>query len=135
MDHLDGEFKKIKPSTFDGESRIDEDAEAWLLDIKKYFHIYIYSSNMNVIMTIYNLKGKSIVWWHDLKLSKYLTENKIECTDFKKETILFLNLLWEKSQRVLWTKVRKYVYGRSNYQIYGTIEVYALYQGKKSKIS
>jgi hypothetical protein len=93
MDHLDGEFKKIKPSTFDGESRIDEDAEAWLLDIKKYFHIYIYSSNMNVIMTIYNLKGKSIIWWHDLKLSKYQRENKIECTDFKKETILFLNLL------------------------------------------
>jgi hypothetical protein len=37
VDHLEGEFKKIKPTTFDGESRTGEEAEAWLLDIKKYF--------------------------------------------------------------------------------------------------
>ena len=37
MDHLEGEFKKIKPTSFDGESRIGEEAEAWFLDIKKYF--------------------------------------------------------------------------------------------------
>jgi hypothetical protein len=37
VDHLEGEFKKIKPSTFDGGSRTGEEAEAWLLDIKKYF--------------------------------------------------------------------------------------------------
>ena len=52
VDHLEGEFKKIKPATFDGESRIGEKAEAWLLDIKKYFQIYNYSSNMKVIMAI-----------------------------------------------------------------------------------
>ena len=34
-DHLEGEFKKIKATNFDGESRIGEEAEAWLLDIKK----------------------------------------------------------------------------------------------------
>jgi hypothetical protein len=34
VDHLEGEFKKIKPSTFDGESRTGEEVEAWLLDIK-----------------------------------------------------------------------------------------------------
>ena len=48
VDHLEGEFKKIKPATFDGESRIGEEAEAWLLDIKKCFQIYNYSSNMKV---------------------------------------------------------------------------------------
>jgi hypothetical protein len=37
VDHLEGEFKKIKPATFDGESKTGEKAEAWLLDIKKYF--------------------------------------------------------------------------------------------------
>jgi len=37
MDDLDGEFKKIKPSTFDDVSRTGEEAEAWLLDINKYF--------------------------------------------------------------------------------------------------
>ena len=33
--HLEGEFKKIKPTTFDEESRAGEEDEAWLLDIKK----------------------------------------------------------------------------------------------------
>jgi hypothetical protein len=74
VDHLEGEFKKIKPVTFDGESRKGEEAKAWLLDIKKYFQIYNYSSNMKVTMAIYNLKGKAIIWWQDLKLAKGLKE-------------------------------------------------------------
>ena len=37
VDHLEGVFKKIKPATLDGESRMGEEGEAWLLDIKKYF--------------------------------------------------------------------------------------------------
>jgi hypothetical protein len=35
MDHLDGEFKKIKPSTFDRDSKTGKEEEASLLDIKK----------------------------------------------------------------------------------------------------
>jgi len=53
VDHLEGEFKKIKPSTFDGDSKVGEEDEAWLLDIKKYFQIYNYSSKMKVRMAIY----------------------------------------------------------------------------------
>jgi hypothetical protein len=83
-DHLEGEFKKIKPATFDGESRIGEEAEAWLLDIKKYFQIYNYSRNMKVRMAIYNLKGKASIWWQDLKLAKGLKEKQLEWSDFKK---------------------------------------------------
>jgi hypothetical protein len=83
VDHLEGEFKKIKPSTFDGESRTGEEAEAWLLDIKKYFQIYNYSSNMKVRMAIYNLKGKANIWWQDLKLAKGLKEKQMEWSDFK----------------------------------------------------
>jgi hypothetical protein len=52
VDHLEGEFKKIKPATFDGESRTGEETKAWLLDIKNYFQIYNYSSNMKVRMAI-----------------------------------------------------------------------------------
>jgi len=59
MDHLEGEFKKFKPSTFDGESRTSEEEKSWLLDINRYFQIYNYFSNMKVRMVIYNLKGKS----------------------------------------------------------------------------
>jgi hypothetical protein len=84
VDHLEGEFKKIKPATFDGESRTGEEVEAWLLDIKKYFQIYNYSSNMKVRMAIYNLKGKASIWWQDLKLAKGLKEKQMEWSDFKK---------------------------------------------------
>jgi hypothetical protein len=84
VDHLEGEFKKIKSSTFDGESRIGEKDEVWLLDIKKYFHIYNYSGNMKVRMTIYNLKRKACIWWQDLKLAKGLKDKQMEWLDFKK---------------------------------------------------
>ena len=47
------------------ESKTGEEAEAWLLDIKKYFQIYNYSSNMKVRMAVYNLKGKASIWWQN----------------------------------------------------------------------
>jgi hypothetical protein len=71
VDHLEDEFKKME-------------AEAWLLDIKKYFHIYNYSSNAKFKMAIYNLKGKVSIWWKDLKLAKGLKEKQMEWSDFKK---------------------------------------------------
>ena len=74
----------IKPATFDGESGTGEEDEAWLLDIKNYFHIYNYSSNMKVRMAIYNLKGKANIWWQDLKLAKGLKEKQLEWSDCKK---------------------------------------------------
>ena len=61
--HLEGEFKRIKPTSFDREYKTREEAEAWLLDIKKYFQIYNYSSNMKVRMAIYNLKQRASIWW------------------------------------------------------------------------
>ena len=33
------EFKKDKPPTFDGEVKTRQEAETWLLGIKKYFHV------------------------------------------------------------------------------------------------
>lgn len=84
MDHLEGEFKKIKPSTFDRDSKTREEVEAWLLDIKKYFQIYNYSSNMKVRMAIYNLKGKASIWWQDLKLAKGLKQEQMEWSYFSK---------------------------------------------------
>ena len=37
VDELQGEMNKIKPPTFDGEHKKDEDVEAWLLGMRKYF--------------------------------------------------------------------------------------------------
>ena len=84
VDHLEGEFKKNKPTTLDGESKIREEAEYWLLDIKKYFQIYNYSSNMKVRMAVYNLKGKACIWWQDLKISHGLEEKNLEWAKFKR---------------------------------------------------
>jgi hypothetical protein len=40
VDELQGEVNKIKPPTFDGEHKKDEDDETWLLGMKKYFQLY-----------------------------------------------------------------------------------------------
>ena len=49
------EFKKAKPPTFDGEVRTGQEAEAWLLGIKKYFQVHDYSGNMKERVAIFNL--------------------------------------------------------------------------------
>ena len=41
---LQGEFRKIKPPHFDG--KLEEDAEAWLINMNKYFQLYEYSHNL-----------------------------------------------------------------------------------------
>lgn len=40
------EFKKEKPPTVDGQMKNSEDAEAWLLGMKKLFRIHEYLENM-----------------------------------------------------------------------------------------
>jgi hypothetical protein len=45
VDELQGEMNKIKPPTFDGEHKEDEDAETWLLGMIKYFQLHNYSSH------------------------------------------------------------------------------------------
>ena len=42
---------------FDGEVNIGQEAEAWLLGIKKYFQVHDYSGNMKARVTIFNLNG------------------------------------------------------------------------------
>ena len=84
VDHLEGEFKKIKPTSFDRESRTGEEEKYWLFNIKKYFQVYNYSSNMKVRMTVYNLKGKANIWWMDLNISHGLKEKNLEWSEFKK---------------------------------------------------
>jgi len=57
-EELSGEFKKIKLPMFNGEVEKGEEAEAWLSEMRKYFHIYNYSNKLKAIMAIYNLTGK-----------------------------------------------------------------------------
>jgi hypothetical protein len=45
MDELKGEMNNIKPPTFDGEHKKEEDVETWLLGMRKYFQLQNYSSH------------------------------------------------------------------------------------------
>ena len=81
---MESEFKNINPTIFDMESKTGEEAKDWLLDIKKHFQNYNYSSNMKVRMAIYNLKGRANVWWQDMKISQGIKENNLEWLEFKK---------------------------------------------------
>jgi hypothetical protein len=42
VNELQGEMNKIKPPTFDGEHKKDEDVETWLLGMRKYFQLHNY---------------------------------------------------------------------------------------------
>ena len=52
-------MNKIKPPTFDGEHKKDEDAETWVLGMRKYFQLHNYSSHVEGIIFIYQIKGKT----------------------------------------------------------------------------
>jgi hypothetical protein len=39
VDELKGDMNKIKPPTFDGEHKKEEDAETWLLGMRKYLQL------------------------------------------------------------------------------------------------
>lgn len=66
VDELKGEMDKIKPLTFDGEHNKDEDAETWLLGMRKYFQLNNYSSHAEGRISIYHMKGKASMWWDHL---------------------------------------------------------------------
>ena len=69
-DNLQGEFRKIRASTYEGEVNTGEKAKEWLLGMSKYFQVHNYSSEMKAHLAIYNLNGKAARWWRDLKHTK-----------------------------------------------------------------
>ena len=79
-----GEFKKIKPPNFNGETEKGEESEAWMSRMNKYFQIYNYSSQLKERMAFYNLTGKAYIWWQDLKRVKGIREKNINWSTFKK---------------------------------------------------
>ena len=72
---LQGEFRKIKPPTFDGE--VEEAAEAWLININKYFQVYEYNSNLKARLAIYQLRDKATLWWEEVKNVRVIDERDI----------------------------------------------------------
>jgi hypothetical protein len=62
----------------------NEEAEAWLLGMRKYFQVHDRSGNMKARVTIYNLSDIASIWWEDIKNVKKLSEMKTMCKLFKK---------------------------------------------------
>ena len=83
-EEISGEFKKIKPPTFNGETGKGEEAESWLSGMRKYFQIYNYSNQLKARMAIYNLSGKADIWWQDLKRVKGIKEKEVNWSTFKR---------------------------------------------------
>jgi hypothetical protein len=84
VDELQGEMNKIKPPTFDGEHKKDEDVETWLLGMRKYFQLHNYSSHAEGRISIYQPKGKASLWWDQLVQVHHIKEKSFTCKEFKK---------------------------------------------------
>eukprot|EP00253_Pinus_taeda_P005263 PITA_05263 len=77
-----GEFRKIKSPHFDGEQ--EEAAEAWLINMNKYFQLYEYDHNLKVHLAIFQLQGKATLWWEEVKIVKGVTEQTITWENFQR---------------------------------------------------
>jgi hypothetical protein len=84
LDSLQGEIRKLKTPTFDGENKRGNDVETWLLGIKKYFQLHSYSSNLEAKVAIYHLHGKASMWWNQWKQVKHIDKKRISWKQFKK---------------------------------------------------
>jgi hypothetical protein len=84
VDELQGEMNKIKPPTFDGEHKKDEDAETWMLGMRKYFQLHNYSSQEEGRISIYHLKGKASMWWDQFVQVQHIDEKKVTWREFKR---------------------------------------------------
>ena len=77
-------MNKIKPPTFDGEHKKDEDAKTWLLDMRKYFQLHNYSSHAEGRISIYQLNGKASMWRDQLVQVQQIKEKSVTWREFKK---------------------------------------------------
>jgi hypothetical protein len=84
VDSLQGELRKLKPPSFGGEREMEDDVEAWLLGLRRYFHLHKYSSNLESNISTYHLHGKTAMWWDQLKQVEHVNESRITWKQFKK---------------------------------------------------
>jgi hypothetical protein len=83
-DELKGEINKIKPPTFDGEHKKEEDVETWLLGMKKYFQLQNYSSHAEGRLAMCQLKGNASMWWDQLVQVQHIREKYVTWKEFKR---------------------------------------------------
>jgi hypothetical protein len=74
LDSLQGEMRNINPPSFYGEREREDDVEAWLLGIKRYFQFHNYASNLEAKISTYHLHGKDAMWWDQLKQVEHIND-------------------------------------------------------------
>ena len=84
LENFQGELRKIKPPSFDGEREREDDVEAWFLGLRRYFQLHSYSSNLEAKISTYHLHRKVEIWWEQLKKVEHVNENRITWNKFKK---------------------------------------------------
>jgi hypothetical protein len=77
-------MNKIKPPTFDGEHKKEEDAETWLLGMKKYFQLQNYYAHAEGRIAMYQLKGKVSMWWDRFVQVQHIREKEVTWKEFKR---------------------------------------------------
>ena len=81
---MQGEMRKLKPPSFEGEREREDDVEAWLLGLRRYFQFHNYSSNLEARIVSYHLHRKVAMWWDQLKQVEHVNESRITWKQFKK---------------------------------------------------
>jgi hypothetical protein len=79
-----GDLRKIKPPSFDAEREREDDVEAWLLWLSRYFQFHNYSSNLEARIATYHLHENATMWWDQLKQVEHINESGITWNQFKK---------------------------------------------------
>jgi len=75
-----GEFKKIRPPTYNGQSK--EAKEAWLLNINWYFQVYDYSSKLKAKLSTNYLHRKSSLWLEEVIIMHTLDNKSVNLEEF-----------------------------------------------------
>jgi len=78
------EFKKEKPPTFDGYLKKTEDAETWIIGMKKFFELHNYIDNMKARVAIFSLRGKTNIWWKYVKQVRDIRIKDLSWHEFKR---------------------------------------------------
>ena len=52
-------------------------AEAWLINMNKYFQVYEYNRNLKARLAIYKLREKATLWWEEVKNVRSIDEQDI----------------------------------------------------------
>jgi hypothetical protein len=77
VDSLQGEMRKLKPPSFDGEREREDDVEAWFIGLQIYFQLHNYLSNLEANISTYHLHRKATMWWDQLKQVEHVNESRI----------------------------------------------------------